>query len=104
KIDVLVGPTVSNVAVATLPFIKSAGIPTLNPVACATELGTTERTENLILTGWTCDQPSLPFGTYAYDVLGYRNITTIGMDFNFGWQAVGGFVKSFTDAGGTIDQ
>src|SRR2546430_14429871 len=43
-----------------------------------------------------------PFGEYAAKVLGYRKVVTIGLDYAFGWETVGGFHKSFEDNGGQI--
>ncbi|HZU17131.1 MAG TPA: ABC transporter substrate-binding protein, partial [Candidatus Dormibacteraeota bacterium] len=93
--QLLVGPIAANVGLALRGYIASRGIPTVYMSACSDELATSEKTPNLILTGWTCDQPSLPFGTYVYQKLGYHHITTIGLDFAFGWQVVGGFLKTF---------
>src|SRR5260370_14100885 len=41
-----------------------------------------------------------PFGEYAAKTLGYKKIVTIGLDYAFGWETVGGFHKSFEDNGG----
>jgi branched-chain amino acid transport system substrate-binding protein len=102
--QLLVGPIAANVGLALRGYIASRGIPTVYMSACSDELATSEKTPNLILTGWTCDQPSLPFGTYVYQKLGYHHITTIGLDFAFGWQVVGGFLKTFEAAGGKVDK
>ena len=45
-----------------------------------------------------------PFGEYAAKTLGYKKIVTIGLDYAFGWETVGGFHKSFEDNGGQIIQ
>jgi branched-chain amino acid transport system substrate-binding protein len=102
--DLLIGPLAANVGLAVRSFVASSGIPTLYISSCADELATSQKTSNLILTGWTCDQPSLNFGRYVYQKLGYRHLTTVAMDYAFGWQVVGGFVSTFKAAGGTIDK
>jgi branched-chain amino acid transport system substrate-binding protein len=104
KVDVLIGPIAANVGLAIRGFVASSGIPTLYPSACSVELATTEKTPNLILTGWTCDQPTLNFGKYVCDTLGYKHLTTVAMDYAFGWQVTGGFVSSYTGAGCRIDK
>jgi branched-chain amino acid transport system substrate-binding protein len=104
NVGLLVGPVAANVALALRGYIASSGIPAVYLSACPVELATSQKTSNLILTGWTCDQPTLNFGKYVYDKLGYRHITTVAMDYAFGWQVTGGFASTFKAAGGRIDK
>jgi branched-chain amino acid transport system substrate-binding protein len=104
NVDILIAPLAANVALAVRGFVAGTGVPTLSPAACPDELATSQKTNNLILTGWTCDQPTLNFGKYAYEKLGYRHVTTVAMDYAFGWQVTGGFVATFKAAGGKIDK
>jgi branched-chain amino acid transport system substrate-binding protein len=103
-VDIMIGPLAANVGLAVRSKLASSRVPSLYAAACPVELATSQKADNILLTGWTCDQPSLPFGKYAYDVLGYRHISTIGLDFAFGWQVVGGFLSTFKAAGGTVDK
>lgn len=103
-VSLLIGPVAANVALALRGYVASTGIPTLSSSACPDELATSQKAPNLILTGWTCDQPTLNFGKYVYDKLGYRHVTTVAMDYAFGWQVTGGFVSTFKAAGGKIDK
>ena len=104
NVDLLVGPLAANVGLAVRPYVASQGIPTVYISACSDELATSEKASNLVLTGWTCDQPTLNFGKYVYEKLGYRHVTTVAMDYAFGWQVTGGFVSTFKAAGGKIDR
>jgi branched-chain amino acid transport system substrate-binding protein len=54
-------------------------------------------------TGWTSSQPSHPLGQWACEQ-GYKKMVTIGADFAFGYEVVGGFQKAFEDCGGKIVQ
>src|SRR5256886_9955155 len=45
-----------------------------------------------------------PFGEYADKVLGCRKVVTIGLDYAFGWETVGGYHKACEDDGGQIVQ
>ena len=56
-----------------------------------------------IRTGWSSSQPSHPFGQWACDQ-GYKKIATIGADYAFGYEVVGGFQKAFEACGGKIIQ
>ena len=104
NVDLLVGPLAANVGLALRSYVATSGIPTVYISACSVELATSQKTSNLVLTGWTCDQPSLNFGKYVYDKLGYHHITTVAMDYAFGWQVTGGFASTFKAAGGRIDK
>ena len=56
-----------------------------------------------VRTGWTSSQPSHPFGEWACEQ-GYKRVVTIGADFAFGHEVVGGFQKAFEGCGGRIIQ
>src|SRR5439155_923082 len=58
----------------------------------------------VVRTGWTSSQPSHPFGEWVVKTLGYKRVVTIGIDYAFGWEVVGGFQKTFEEAGGQIIQ
>ena len=52
----------------------------------------------------TPSQETMPFGDYAYKVLGYRKMAMMGQDYAWGWQIAGGFHFGFERAGGKIVQ
>jgi branched-chain amino acid transport system substrate-binding protein len=56
-----------------------------------------------IRTSWTSSQTTQPLGQWACDQ-GYKKIVTIGADYAFGYESVGGFQKVFEDCGGKIIQ
>lgn len=103
-VDLMIGPLAANVGLALRSYVASSGIPTMYISACSVELATSQKASNLIMTGWTCDQPTLNFGKYVYEKLGYKHITTVGMDYAFGWQVTGGFTSTYKAAGGKIDK
>ena len=70
------------------------------PVVSADDLTQRQRSEWIVRTGYTSSQPNHPFGEYAYHTLGYRTIATIALDYSFGWESVGGFQRTFEEAGG----
>jgi branched-chain amino acid transport system substrate-binding protein len=57
----------------------------------------------LIRTGWSSSQPNHPYGQWACDQ-GYKKIVTVGADYAFGYEQVGGFQKAFEDCGGKVVQ
>src|ERR1700720_92695 len=56
-----------------------------------------------IPTSWTSSQPHHPLGQWACDQ-GYKKVITVGADYAFGYEAVGGFQKTFEDWRGKIIQ
>jgi len=104
QVHMVAGVILSNVAYALVPYIEAQGVPTLYPINSADDLTQRKRPTWLIRTGFSAGGNMHPFGEYAAKVLGYRKVVTIGLDYAFGWETVGGFHKSFEDNGGQIVQ
>jgi len=104
KVHMLMGVILSNVAYALVPYVEQQGIPTMYPINSADDLTQRKRPKWLIRTGFSAGGNMHPFGEYAAKTLGYKKIVTIGLDYAFGWETVGGFHKSFEDNGGQIIQ
>lgn len=103
KIHILVGPLLTNSAYAVQPYQESKKVPALL-IASADDLTQRKRGNWSIRTCFSSSQPMQPFGEYAYKVLGLRKIAVVAADYAFGWEVVGGFHKSFEEAGGKIVQ
>jgi branched-chain amino acid transport system substrate-binding protein len=104
KVQIADGFMLSNVAYAAAPHADTLQIPTVFPITGADDLTKRNRHEWVIRTGWCSSQCSQPFGEYAYKTLHYKRIVTLGVDFPLGWELVGGFQKTFEDAGGKVVQ
>src|SRR5580765_6391350 len=104
KVNMLAGVILSNVAYALVPYVEQQGIPTIYPINSADDLTQRKRPKWLIRTGFSAGGNMHPFGEYAAKTLGYKKIVTIGLDYAFGWETVGGFHKAFEDNGGQIIQ
>src|SRR5438270_4755575 len=104
RVHVVAGVILSNVAYALVPYIQQQGIPTLYPINSADDLTQRRRPRWLVRTGFSAGGNMHPFGEYAAKVLGYRKVVTIGLDYAFGWETVGGFHKAFEDNGGQVIQ
>src|SRR5436189_46609 len=103
-VHLVAGVILSNVAYALVPYIEAQGIPTLYPINSADDLTQRRRPKWLIRTGFSAGGNMHPFGEDAATVLGYKKVATLGLDYAFGWETVGGFHKSFEDSGGQIIQ
>jgi len=103
-VHILMGGLMASTGYALQPYVDGKKIPTLYPVMAPDDLTQRKRAKWIVRTGWASSQPSHPFGDYAYKELGLRKIVTIGFDYAFGWEVIGGFQKTFEDAGGKIIQ
>ncbi|MDP6087371.1 MAG: ABC transporter substrate-binding protein [Nitrospinota bacterium] len=74
------------------------------PIVAADDLTQRKRSPYIVRMIWTSSQTNHPFGEYAYKKLGYRRIATVGQDYAFGWESVGGFQRTFEAAGGKVVQ
>ncbi|HSE93371.1 MAG TPA: ABC transporter substrate-binding protein [Methylomirabilota bacterium] len=104
KVQVLAGGLFAHVGYALAPKVDQFKIPMLYPVMAADDLTQRKPTKWVVRTGWTSSQPSHPFGEYAAKTLGYKKVVTIGIDYAFGWEVVGGFQKTFEENGGQVVQ
>jgi branched-chain amino acid transport system substrate-binding protein len=103
KVDLLVGPTLANEGYAVRDYIDRVKAPCLYPVVSGDDITQRKRTPWIIRTGWTSSQPAHALGKWVYDQ-GKRRIAIIAYDYAFGWESVGGFQRTFEDAGGKVVQ
>lgn len=100
----LVGPLFANVGYAVAAYTESKHIPLFPAISSSDDL--TQRQANpyvLRVAGWTSSLPSHPFGNWILqNYPQYKNIVTIGEDYAFGYENVGGFVDTYTAGGGHI--
>jgi branched-chain amino acid transport system substrate-binding protein len=104
KVHVLAGAFLASEGYALAPKIDEYRIPTLFPVVSADDLTQRKPVRWLVRSGWSSSQPNHPFGEYVVKTLGYKRVVTIAMDYAFGWEQVGGFQRTFEEAGGQIVQ
>jgi len=101
---VIAGPLLGHVNNAVSPFLNEQKIPFLTNAASPADLTLQNLTPWMIRTVFSGPQLSHPFGEYAYKVMGLRRVATISLDYAFGYDVVGGFCKTFQDAGGKVIQ
>ncbi len=74
------------------------------PIMSADDITQRKVPKWIVRTGWSSSQPHQPFGEYAYNILKFKKVSIVAYDFAFGWECVGGFHKTFEDAGGKVLQ
>lgn len=105
KVHMLVGGLLASTGYALAPVSTRLKTVYIASVPSADDLTQRQSAEYpyLIRTGWTSSQPSHPFGEWAC-AQGYKRIVTIGADFAFGYEVVGGFQRAFESCGGKVIQ
>ncbi|HEX3176557.1 MAG TPA: ABC transporter substrate-binding protein [Methylomirabilota bacterium] len=104
NVQLITGPLSAAVGYAVAPYIDGKKIPAIFPIVAADDLTQRKRSNYIVRTGWAGSQPSHPFGKWVYDTLKYRKVAIISYDFAFGWEVVGGFQRTFEEAGGQVVQ
>lgn len=105
QVHVISGPMLAFEGLAMLDSVNEAGIPWVGQTGVASDEYTRLGTPTLSAAAkHTASQETMPLGTYAYEDLGYRRIATLGQDYTWGWQTVGGFQYAFEAAGGDVVQ
>ena len=103
NVDILVGPLSGSEGIAVANYSKEQpGVTFVNGISGAQDTTLKVRSENFFRfhndgTQWTAG-----LGDYAYNELGWRNVVTIGDDYDFPYSQVAGFVAEFCAIGGNV--
>jgi branched-chain amino acid transport system substrate-binding protein len=103
-VHIVAGVFLASTGYAFNPYLEEKQIPANYQICSADDLTQRKKARWVVRTSWTSSQHSHPFAEYAYKVLGYRKIAAMGMDYAFGWEAIGGFQRTFEEMGGKIIQ
>jgi branched-chain amino acid transport system substrate-binding protein len=105
KVQLLVGGLLASTGYALAPVSTRAKVLYISSLPAADDL-TQRKLKDFpyfIRTSYASSQATQPLGQWACDQ-GYKKIVTIGADYAFGYEQVGGFQKVFEDCGGKIIQ
>lgn len=102
--DILVGFVNSGVTYGASQAIIDSGVPLIITTAGADDLTQRDANDTIFRVSYTSSQDAMPLGDYACDVMGYETVSLVALDYAFGWEAAGGFAKTFTGSGCTIVQ
>ncbi|MET4576781.1 ABC transporter substrate-binding protein [Ottowia thiooxydans] len=101
-VHMLVGNVLANTGLAVAEYAKTANVPYLMPAVAADELTQRGRIPNVLRTGgFSASQITRPLADWARK-RGYKRVVTLGQDYAFGHEQVGGFVQVFTEGGGSV--
>src|SRR5262249_46009717 len=103
KVDVLVGPVHSGVALAIRDYVHAQGIPLIVPVAFTRDLTAPAKASPWIFrVVETSDQGNFPMGAWVARKTPYRKMVIMASDFVAGHHSVQAFMAAFRAAGGEI--
>ena len=103
RVDMLVGPVNSAVALALRDYVNRQAIPLVVPVAFSKEITSPKNAIPwLFRVIETTDQSNVPMGTWVFRNTPYRKIVIMATDIVSGHDVAGAFRASFTGAGGQI--
>jgi branched-chain amino acid transport system substrate-binding protein len=103
KVHVVAGTILGSMCPAVAPYATQQKVPYF-PLCAADDVTQRRATPYVIRTSFAGSQPSHPFGEYAAKTLGYKRVVTLAVDYAYGWDVVGGFHKTFEEAGGKVIQ
>ena len=103
RVAVAAGTVAANTGLAIAAASDELQTPVV--VVCAAADDITQRMAKKWTTriGWTGSQSMYPFGEWAYRN-GYKKIAALSTDFQFGYDTLAGFQRTFEEAGGQIVQ
>src|SRR3974390_2953727 len=101
KVDIVLGPFAAFELLATVDYLAQAKMPTL---AFAGAEDVTQRKANAYLTrtSYTSAQCLYPLADYVIKTLKLKRAASMGDDFAFGYEQVGGFQRVLEDHGGQV--
>ena len=103
RVDVLIGPVHSGVALAIRDYIHAQGIPLIVPVAFTRDLTAPGKASPwLFRVVETSDQGNFPMGIWVFKKTPYRKIVVMASDFVAGRHSAEAFIAAFKGAGGEI--
>jgi branched-chain amino acid transport system substrate-binding protein len=105
QVHMLIGGLLASTGYAIAPVSTRLKTVYVLSIAAADDLTQREldKYPYIVRTSWTSSQPHHPLGKWACDN-GYKRVVTVGADYAFGHEVVGGFQKAFEDCGGRVIQ
>jgi len=104
QVHLVAGLLFGHIGYAVAAKAEEFKIPLLVSVACSDDLTQRLKYRWVIRTGWTCSQPSHPFGEYVAKTVGHKKVAVIASDYAFGWELIAGFQRTFEENGGQVVQ
>ncbi len=103
KVDFVVGPVSSAVALAIHDYLRKQKVIQVNPCAFTRELTSPQKaSDNIFRVVETTDQTNYPMGRWVYSKTPHRNVVITATDMAAGHHSVEAFKAGFEEAGGKV--
>jgi len=105
KVHMFIGGLLASTGYALAPVSSRLKTVYVLSVAAADDLTQRDlpKYPYIVRTSWTSSQPHHPLGQWACEQ-GFKRVSTVGADYAFGHEVVGGFQRVFEDCGGKVVQ
>ena len=105
KVDMLVGAVLGTAAYALAPISTQEKTLFIGTITTGDDIAQrqSDKFPYTVFSTWVSSQPTHALGQWACEQ-GYKRVSTIGTDYAFGYEQVGGFQKAFEDCGGKVVQ
>jgi branched-chain amino acid transport system substrate-binding protein len=103
KVHILGGVISTPVAYALRTYVVEKNMPTVIMNAGADGITQKQKSDYMFRSAFANSDSSHPLGEWAYKQ-GYRKAVIMAMDFGAGYEQIGGFARTFMEAGGQIIQ
>jgi branched-chain amino acid transport system substrate-binding protein len=101
RVNVLMGLVSSANALAVRDLLDGSKTPTIITNAGADDITGSKRSQYIIRVSFSSWQQGAPSGKFAIDQ-GWKNVVGTAPDYAAGYEQLGGFADTFTQAGGTV--
>jgi branched-chain amino acid transport system substrate-binding protein len=101
KVDIVLGPFAAFELLATMDYLNQAKMPTL-AFAGADDVTQRKRSEYLTRTSYTSSQCLFPLADFVLKEMKLKTAASIGDDFAFGYEQVGGFQRVLEEGAGHL--
>ncbi len=101
KVDIVLGPFAAFELLATVDYLAQSKMPTL-AFAGAEDVTQRKANDYLTRTSYTSAQTLFPLADYVANEMKLKRAATLGDDFAFGYEQVGGFQRVLEDHGGQV--
>ncbi|OGL61510.1 MAG: hypothetical protein A3J27_10860 [Candidatus Tectomicrobia bacterium RIFCSPLOWO2_12_FULL_69_37] len=101
KVHVFLGGLLAPTGYALAPVADQFKVPYISPAPAGEDQTQRKRHKYYARLSFTSGQCQHALGDWAYEQ-GHRRIVTVGADYAFGYESVGGFQRGFEDKGGKV--
>ncbi|MEK6712267.1 MAG: ABC transporter substrate-binding protein [Nitrospinota bacterium] len=101
KVHMFLGGLLAPTGYALAPVAEQFKVPYISPAPAGEDMTQRKDYKYFVRLSFASGQCQHALGDWAYEQ-GYRRVATVGADYAFGYESVGGFQRGFEDKGGKV--